>query len=428
MRGGKIRVGIIGFGEVSRYRFLPELIKHDGFELTSVADILPEYDAFNGVTRPDGVKYHKLDSGNNYKIPPEFFDKVDVVYIASPNGYHVSQTVKALLSYGKFVITEKPVARTREELDTLNSVTDNDGYSSKLFCQDHYIFKPINRFALETDVVPELISKYRPIKNIKVTFFEGGGTLDGPRGKWIISPEAGGGVYIDIGPHMNGVLYKVFKAEFVNRRNPKSNPKLYDMYSKRDFKCETGFYDKFLVKGEYFERLEKPNVVMKIAKGVKTNKTRSGYRMPDFRAKMIEVNLNGVDLLMNYEDLHDCSEYVGNRIKKERGSGLKYLKGKGIKNDSSLGLAAGIHLIKDGACENLMTDYFKQKFSAKEYQALLDIVENWIRNGGEPYLDVHYAEQSHKAIFNAYDSVGGVQYMKEKLKGSLGDTMGLLVA
>ncbi len=414
----KIRTGVIGFGDVSKKRFFPQLIGHDGFELASVADILPEYDAFSGVTKPSGVEYHKLDINDNYQIPEDFFGSVDVVYIASPNGYHVSQIVKALLSHGKFVVTEKPVARTREELDILKSATGINDYSSRLFCQDHYIFKPISRFA--SGVASELIDKDGPIEDIKVTFFESGGTLSGPRGRWLISPLAGGGVYIDIGPHMSGILYKVFNTEFVDCKEPE----LYDMCSNHNFQCETGIYDEISIRGEHVR--EGTTAKIKIAKGVDTVKTKSGHEMPDLRAKIIEVNLENADLLVNFEDLHDCSEYVGNRIKKERHSGLEYSDKTKIRN--GMELRSGFYLIENGACKNLMDAGVKKKFSANEYRALLDAVERWIRDGSSPDLDIRYAEQSHKAVFKAYDSAGGVHDMKGKLKGSFGDIMGFLGA
>jgi len=398
-RDRKIKVGIVGLGDVSIKRFIPELMENPYFELCSVVDVLSESEKLpiiRDMRRNDNVKYFQIQPFE--KIPEEFFDGVDVVYVASPNEFHMYQTLNSI--YRTFTVTEKPLVRNKGELTALKLETDDikGDYSSRLFCQDHYIFKPVTMYAFAE--VPRLLDNYGKIEHIKVTFFEEGNLQGLEREKWLMSPTSGGGVFIDTGCHMAGILVKVFNGEFIDCEKPG----LFDMYPNYDFQCETGFYDKFSVKGEYFIPNHN-NVEMKIAKGVKRH-----------QAKTIEVNLENADLILNYMKLGRDSEFVGNRIRKYRchDSGFEYTDGTKIKNidGSELNeLEEGLYLIEDGVCRNLI-DNGRDEFKRHEYQNLLDKIRECMENGNKPFLDIEYAERALHPVFMSYEKVGGVNNMK----------------
>src|SRR3989304_4139823 len=102
---GKVKTGIIGIGDVSIERCLPQLRIHDSFELVSVADVVPEDEKISHITN-GYAKYYQIDG----KIPESFFDGLDVVYIASPNKFHLPQTLTSVYN-GAFTVTEKPLVR-----------------------------------------------------------------------------------------------------------------------------------------------------------------------------------------------------------------------------------------------------------------------------------------------------------------------------
>ncbi len=414
----KIKTGAIGLGDVFMYRLLPQLNRHGSFELHSVADVVPEngkMEYISRMVRKNHVQYYQIEPD---RIPESFFDGLDVVYIASPNKFHLPHTLTSLRR-GVFAVTEKPLVRNREELDALKRGAET--YLSALFCQDHHIFKPITLYAL--DKVPELIADYGQIEHAEVTFLETGNLQGLERGRWLISPEAGGGIFIDIGTHMAAILTKVFRGEFADC----DEPQLYNMYPeyvypnlKHSLHCETGFYGRFSVQGEWFSPSESPNVTMRIAKGVGSSRKRSNLPgMPNNEAKIIEVNLESADLLLNYMPLGANSEYNGNRISKRPGSGLQYGGKDEIRHEVELG--PGFYLIKDGVCTNLMNGIDERH----EYLTLLDKIDDSLRSGS-PFLDIYDAEKALRAVFMAYDKAGGVDNMR--LENGYGDTKGLVYA
>ena len=100
-----IRVGVVGTGRIAP-RFITEAKYVSGIVVTS---------AYN----PADSKGLSAFS-DKYKITPykqnyeQFLDGIDAVYIASPNETHYEYAKKALLD-GKHVLSEKPVAFTKDE-------------------------------------------------------------------------------------------------------------------------------------------------------------------------------------------------------------------------------------------------------------------------------------------------------------------------
>ena len=106
----RLRVGIVGCGEVTQILHLPSLHQLNHlYEVTALCDVSPT--VLNGVGDVWNVQrryadYHALVTDA----------AVDVVLVASPNGDH-AETILAAAHAGKHVLVEKPMCVTLEEAD-----------------------------------------------------------------------------------------------------------------------------------------------------------------------------------------------------------------------------------------------------------------------------------------------------------------------
>lgn len=100
-----IRVGVVGTGRIAP-RFITEAKYVSGIVVTSAYNPADS----NGLSAFSD-KYKITPYKQNYE---QFLDGIDAVYIASPNETHYEYAKKALLD-GKHVLSEKPVAFTKDE-------------------------------------------------------------------------------------------------------------------------------------------------------------------------------------------------------------------------------------------------------------------------------------------------------------------------
>ena len=114
----KIRFGIVGTGNIA-HRFADAIQNVPEAELTAVASR----------TKENAEKF-----GNEYNIPERFYsyedmaksDKIDVAYIAVPHSGHAECSI-LMMSNGKNVICEKPLAVNRKEVEEMiASAKDNN--------------------------------------------------------------------------------------------------------------------------------------------------------------------------------------------------------------------------------------------------------------------------------------------------------------
>lgn len=122
----KIRVGIIGIGEIGTTKHLTQLVRHtDEVEIAALCDIVPE-------------KCEKAneDFGLNAKIYTDYKEictdeTLDVIHVCTPNPLHCEMTILALEN-GKHVYCEKPLACTWEDAQKMMAVQKKVG--KKLAC------------------------------------------------------------------------------------------------------------------------------------------------------------------------------------------------------------------------------------------------------------------------------------------------------
>src|SRR5262252_3295303 len=109
---GRIRVGIVGCGEVTQIMHWPSLYQlSDRYEVTALCDVSP-------------VILEKL--GKLWNVQTLTTDQrelvkqsdVDAVLVANPNAFHAEATLAAIAA-GKHVLVEKPMCMTRREAEEI---------------------------------------------------------------------------------------------------------------------------------------------------------------------------------------------------------------------------------------------------------------------------------------------------------------------
>ena len=101
------RIGIIGTGRIAR-RFIPEARLVSGVNTQGVYNPHEE----------SALRFAKRWEISAYKNIEEFYEAVDIVYIASPHETHY-EYIKSALAHGKHVLCEKPMVLKREQAEEL---------------------------------------------------------------------------------------------------------------------------------------------------------------------------------------------------------------------------------------------------------------------------------------------------------------------
>lgn len=105
----KLRVGVIGIGEIGTTKHLTQLVRHaDEVEVAAMCDIIPER-----------CEQANEKFGLNAKIYTDYNEicadeTLDVIHVCTPNPLHCEMTLKAF-EHGKHVYCEKPLACTWED-------------------------------------------------------------------------------------------------------------------------------------------------------------------------------------------------------------------------------------------------------------------------------------------------------------------------
>jgi predicted dehydrogenase len=180
--GSTVRVGIVGFGFVSKTFHIPLLLGTDGYQITAISSshrndvrlMLPEVDV---VSDPNALCSH-----------PD----VDLVVIASPNETH-APLAEAAMRAERHVVVDKPFTISVKEARHLAGMAKQSGLILSVFQNRRWdsdfltIQDAIRRDMLGRIVQFESrIDRYRPEV----------------RNRWREVPGPGAGLLYDLGPHL----------------------------------------------------------------------------------------------------------------------------------------------------------------------------------------------------------------------------------
>jgi predicted dehydrogenase len=118
----KVKVGVVGLGEIAQVVHLPILQEHSElFEIAAICDISQEL---------------LMTLGERYSVPPasRYTDyreigaqsDLDAILVLNSDEYHTDSALAAL-QHGKHVLIEKPMCLTRQEADTIIKARDAAG-------------------------------------------------------------------------------------------------------------------------------------------------------------------------------------------------------------------------------------------------------------------------------------------------------------
>lgn len=177
-----IRVGLIGFGFVSKTFHVPLLLETDGYEITAVSS-----------SRPADV-VEVLPNVEIVSEPTELatLADIDLVVVASPNETH-APLAEAAMRAGRHVVVDKPFTITVAEARHLAAVAKEKKVLLSVFQNRRWDSDFLTiRNAIHDDLVGRValfesrIDRYRPEV----------------RDRWREKPGPGAGLLYDLGPHL----------------------------------------------------------------------------------------------------------------------------------------------------------------------------------------------------------------------------------
>jgi predicted dehydrogenase len=116
----RLRIGIIGCGEVTQIMHLPSLN-----QLAEQFTVIALCDVSDTVLQAVGEQWRVAKRYHNYRDLLAQ-DDVDAVLVANPNAYH-AEVALAAIAAGKHVLIEKPMCMTLREADEIHSARERAG-------------------------------------------------------------------------------------------------------------------------------------------------------------------------------------------------------------------------------------------------------------------------------------------------------------
>lgn len=182
---GKVRIGLIGVGNIAQNAHIPAYLHQPDVELVAVCDL--NKGRAEEVARKHNIAHVFTDYNEMVKL-----EDLDAVSVCTWNNAHAGATIAALEA-GKDVLCEKPMAMTVAEAEAMRDAARRTGRLLMLGF--------VNRFRTSVGMIKELeaAGKFGEIYYAKATILRRRGT---PLG-WFTDPKkSGGGPVIDIGVHV----------------------------------------------------------------------------------------------------------------------------------------------------------------------------------------------------------------------------------
>ena len=192
-----VHIGFVGGGGIARHH-ADRLVASDRFSVDAVADI--DHDARADFADAYDVPATYPDHGAMFAAEPA----LDVVAVTVPNAYHAECAVAAL-DHGFDTFVEKPLAATLDGAERIaDAASDSEG---RAFVGFMLPFDP--PLAAVADRAAN--GRFGEIYDLSLTYVRRRG-IPGLGGWFTDSDVAGGGVVVDIGPHL--VHYALYVLGF----------------------------------------------------------------------------------------------------------------------------------------------------------------------------------------------------------------------
>ena len=181
----KIRIGLIGAGNIAQNAHIPSYLKQDDAVLTAV------YDLNAARTREVAEKYSIPHACASLQELCALQD-VDAVSVCTWNNAHAESAIAAA-NAGKHVLCEKPMAMTVAEAEAMKAAAEKNGIV--------FMMGFVNRFRSEAQYIRHMADegKFGDIYYANARLLRRRGT---PLGWFTDTAKSGGGPVIDIGVHM----------------------------------------------------------------------------------------------------------------------------------------------------------------------------------------------------------------------------------
>lgn len=186
----KIKIGIIGAGNIAQSAHIPAYLAQDDMELYAVYDI--KESRAKEVAEKYGFK-HAVSSLDELLG----MEELDAVSVCTWNNGH-AESVIAAANAGKHILCEKPMAMTVAEAEAMAEAVRKNNVT--------FMMGFVNRFRAESKVIKELADagKFGDIYYAKCGLIRRRGT---PLGWFTDLSKSGGGPVIDLGVHAIDVTW-----------------------------------------------------------------------------------------------------------------------------------------------------------------------------------------------------------------------------
>lgn len=194
----KLKVAIIGCGQIARTQHLPAYVKSGMVEIKYLVDGIIE--RADELATEFGIPYTTTDF-NEVLSDPE----IDAISVCTPNASHAPISIAALKA-GKHVLCEKPAAMTYAEALEMKQAADEN--------QKILNIGVVNRFNTAVNKIKELIEtgELGDLYHIYCSF-RSHRSIPGLGGPFTMKEKSGGGVLIDWGVHFLDLIFYILGEE-----------------------------------------------------------------------------------------------------------------------------------------------------------------------------------------------------------------------
>lgn len=184
----RLRTIVAGLGRVGWEYHVPQIMRHDGFDLVAVVDPLDD-------RRAEALSKYDVKGYAEY-VPALESEKPDLVVIASPTQFHAAQAIAAF-ERGVDVYCDKPVAADLVETDSMIASANHHGRRFMVY-QPHRATAEV--VALKAILAQDLIGPVYMMKRACSNFVR--------RNDWQAQRRHAGGMLNNFGAHyVDQLLY-----------------------------------------------------------------------------------------------------------------------------------------------------------------------------------------------------------------------------